>query len=163
MSDIAFTLHDHRINLRAGAVMRRGDEVLLVRNPRLDLWYTPGGRIKVGEDSTTALLRELQEELGGTFVLGRPLLVGENFFTFRTEKVHEVCFYHEVIPDGRHFPALTPDGEEVHWVALAALPALKLVPPFLKEHLLHPQPGLRWIAHRDEPIAPQGTSSPSGT
>ena len=49
MTDIALNLADHRINLRTGAVIRQGERVLLCRNAKPDLWYTPGGRIQVGE------------------------------------------------------------------------------------------------------------------
>lgn len=149
MTDIAFRLGDHRVNLRAGAIIRRGPEVLLCRNPKLDLWYTPGGRIRTGEDSRAALSRELQEELGCALELGRLLLVGENFFTFAGDRVHEVCFYHEALYAGQDLRPFAGDGEELHWVAVSNLAALKLVPPFLQEQLVRASPDIHWVSHRD--------------
>jgi ADP-ribose pyrophosphatase YjhB (NUDIX family) len=48
-----------------GAVVYRGDEVLLIRrgNPPLyGSWSLPGGRVKEHEDLRTALIREVREE-----------------------------------------------------------------------------------------------------
>jgi ADP-ribose pyrophosphatase YjhB (NUDIX family) len=48
------------------AVVRRGDDVLLVRHSyaRRDQWDIPGGFLRPGEDPRVALFRELEEELG---------------------------------------------------------------------------------------------------
>ena len=72
-----------------------------------------------------ALARELQEELGRPCPIGRPLLGGENFFTFRDCAIHEVCFYYEAELPGEA-PATTKDGEIVRWVPLAEFGALDL-------------------------------------
>lgn len=53
--------------IAVGAVVLRGDEVLLVRrkNPPLaGRWTLPGGRPHVGETYEAALRRELREETG---------------------------------------------------------------------------------------------------
>jgi len=50
-----------------GAVIFRGDEVLLVRRgqePARDSWSLPGGLVEVGETLTAALHREIAEETG---------------------------------------------------------------------------------------------------
>jgi ADP-ribose pyrophosphatase YjhB (NUDIX family) len=48
------------------AVVRRGDEVVLIRHTyaRRDQWDIPGGFVRPGEDPERALRRELAEELG---------------------------------------------------------------------------------------------------
>jgi 8-oxo-dGTP pyrophosphatase MutT (NUDIX family) len=148
MPDIHFSLGDHKFNLRVGAVIRRGDAVLLLNLPGQTWCYTPGGRIATGESSREALARELQEELGRPCPIGRPLLGGENFFTFRDCPIHEVCFYYEAELPGEA-PATTKDGEIVRWVLLAEFGALDLKPPFLKEHILRPRAETTWVIHRD--------------
>ncbi len=52
-----------------GAVLTRGDEVLLERRPETAklypaAWDTPGGKIEPGESPEVCIARELQEELG---------------------------------------------------------------------------------------------------
>ncbi|HKY65330.1 MAG TPA: NUDIX domain-containing protein [Acidimicrobiales bacterium] len=54
-----------RLSVRA-LVLDERDRVLLMRFelPGRTIWATPGGGIEAGEDATTALRRELDEELG---------------------------------------------------------------------------------------------------
>ncbi len=50
-----------------GAVVFRGDEVLLVRRgqePAKDSWSLPGGLVELGETMEAAIQRELSEETG---------------------------------------------------------------------------------------------------
>jgi 8-oxo-dGTP pyrophosphatase MutT (NUDIX family) len=52
----------------AGGVLRRpsvaGPEILLVHRPRYDDWSLPKGKLKTGESSEAAALREVFEETG---------------------------------------------------------------------------------------------------
>ena len=53
----------------AGAIVWRGDEVLLIKRgkaPRLGEWSIPGGRIEGGETARAAAIREVFEETGCT-------------------------------------------------------------------------------------------------
>ena len=61
MADVTFLLDGHKINLRVGAVVRRGTEIVVCRNLSEKWWYLPGGRLKAGEDSLDGLTRELNE------------------------------------------------------------------------------------------------------
>lgn len=51
----------------AGAIVWRGDEVLLIKRakaPLLGQWSIPGGRIEPGETARAAAVREVMEETG---------------------------------------------------------------------------------------------------
>lgn len=50
----------------AGAVVLRGNSVLMVRPTYKDYWDIPGGYVEPGESPKTACRREIQEELGVT-------------------------------------------------------------------------------------------------
>ena len=60
--------------LAASACVRRGDEVLLVqrgKQPGLGKWAFPGGKVRFGETTAEAALRELTEECGITASIGQ--------------------------------------------------------------------------------------------
>ncbi len=66
-----------RTELFVGAIVRRGDEVLLVRqspgHPLERLWTVPWGRVEPGESPLAAVLREVREE-GGVDAIVRGFL-----------------------------------------------------------------------------------------
>jgi 8-oxo-dGTP diphosphatase len=55
---------DEKIRLRATAIVRRGEAILLVREPGETCFHLPGGGIERGESPITAVARELLEETG---------------------------------------------------------------------------------------------------
>lgn len=50
-----------KFHVAAGILVRRGDDMLLVRTPRRG-WEFPGGRIEAGETIVDGVLREVREE-----------------------------------------------------------------------------------------------------
>ncbi|MEL6365690.1 MAG: NUDIX hydrolase [Pseudomonadota bacterium] len=61
-----------RIKTGVGAVVFRGDEVLLIRRakpPFKDHWSIPGGGLEFGERLEDAVAREVMEETGCTIVV----------------------------------------------------------------------------------------------
>jgi ADP-ribose pyrophosphatase YjhB (NUDIX family) len=47
------------------AIITKGDQILLCRDHNdIDAWDLPGGRVNIDEDISTAIKREIQEELG---------------------------------------------------------------------------------------------------
>ena len=57
-----------RTELFAGAVVKRGDEILLVRqshgHPLAGQWTIPWGKVDAGESPSAAAIREVREEAG---------------------------------------------------------------------------------------------------
>ena len=60
--DITFILDGIKFNCRVATIIRNDDKVLLHKNINDDFYALPGGRIKSGEDSETALSREFTEK-----------------------------------------------------------------------------------------------------
>ena len=152
MTDISFDLGGYRVNLRVGATVTRGDEVLLCRERSKDWWYLPGGRIKAGESSRAALTRELSEEIGDSFRVIRPTVCAENFFDLDGLSFHEVCTFYDVEWTGgevlQHL-AGEDETEVFEWIRRQDVFDVDLKPSFIKEHIARPQPALELVIHRD--------------
>ncbi|HYK08151.1 MAG TPA: NUDIX hydrolase [Candidatus Eisenbacteria bacterium] len=78
-----------------GFILNDKKEVLLVKRSETDdflprLWELPGGGLDFGENPTTGVQRELQEEVGLDIEVGRPLSVDNYFMEKGEEKIHRV-------------------------------------------------------------------------
>lgn len=150
MTDICIDVNEYRVNLRVAAIVQRGDEVLLCRPPGHDWWFLPGGRIKVNEDSLTAVRRELNEEIGPGFEVQKPTAIVENFFNLDDRRFHEICTIYEVTWHGAALTATVEDVTEVFgWFSLAELSDVVLKPDFIKQRILNPRAELELIVNRE--------------
>ncbi|WP_165898197.1 NUDIX hydrolase [Tumebacillus sp. BK434] len=141
---ISFDVGGYRFNHRTAGVLIDEGYVLLHRLANGKYWFLPGGRVELGEDSKTALVREMQEEVGLDVEAGRLLWVVENYFQLDGQPFHEVGFYYELTFDKAH-PICQKDiehhgdelGETLHykWFRLEDLDDVQLVPAFLKTKL----------------------------
>src|SRR5512141_452594 len=117
-----------------------GDILFLQRNSagRADMksnWDLPGGLVEPGEDDTTALTREVEEELGRKAQVGQEL--GRwTFFRPFDGKTVEVTNY-AVTLDTHDIDDLTLSDEHVgaRFVARAALAELEVKDPSILEAL----------------------------
>ncbi|WP_417387318.1 NUDIX hydrolase [Gimesia sp.] len=151
MTDICIDLNEYRVNLRVAAIVRREEEVLLCRPPDdEDWWFLPGGRVRVNEDSLTAVQRELTEEIGPGFAVQRPVAVVENFFDLDNRRFHEICTFYEVAWHGTAIAATVEDVLEVFdWFSLSDLSDVVLKPELIKERILNPRAELELILNRE--------------
>jgi 8-oxo-dGTP diphosphatase len=113
-----------------GAVVRRGDEILLVRRGRgtaVGQWAIPGGRVEFGEGLKAAVAREVKGEKGLDVTVGR-------FLGWAERVGDDPGPYHYVILDFAAEPvdpAAVPqsgdDADDVAWVPTNALETYPLV------------------------------------
>lgn len=143
---VTFTAGRRCFTYRVGAIVMRSEHVLLTRNLSEDYWFTPGGRVEIGESARTAIAREITEELGVTGRIERLLWTNENFFRIGETSHHELALYFLVtLPDDAHpdlsakFYCEETDRArfEFAWHRTGALGEIRLVPGFLTNALVN--------------------------
>jgi 8-oxo-dGTP pyrophosphatase MutT (NUDIX family) len=130
-SDVSWSSPAGTFNLRAAAIITRGDRVLLCTVDGLGYWFLPGGRVRLGEPSDAALARELAEELGHDLPPGPLALVVENIFRNRSLEQEIGLYYRITWPS-----TLAPDdleagiesGHRFRWVPVRDLGSLDFRP-----------------------------------
>ena len=77
--DMCVACDEGMLNIRAGAIIRKGGRLLMVGNTR-DYLYSVGGRLKFGETAEEAVIREVWEETGVRMEIDQLGFVHENYF-----------------------------------------------------------------------------------
>lgn len=105
--DLSFKISKQEVfNVRSAALIRHNDYYFISKREDKDYYSIPGGRINYGEDSKSAILRELKEELNWHINPDDTELVRiiENFFTFKDNvKFHEYLFIYEINISDEYF------------------------------------------------------------
>ena len=151
--DIGFKTSDGIFSLRAAALIIRENRLLLVKNEKLDRFYTVGGKIKVNETAENAVLRECYEETGCHLEIERLLFVQERFFQAAEIKHHEVVFFYLMKDANVELPeGINTDrqGEYLYWIPIDELESINLLPIFLKTALKNIPDGIGHIVEREE-------------
>lgn len=96
--DINFKEEGYTFNFRVAALIRNGNKILVEQNKQVDYYGLPGGRCKLGEDSISAIIREMREETGEEMEYIRSVGILENFFISRytNSPYHEILIIHEL-------------------------------------------------------------------
>ncbi len=143
---ISFDRQGVHFKYRVAGLCIHNGHVLLTSADGDEYWILPGGRVELGEDSRTALEREIAEETGDSTRVGDLLWVTENFFDLDGTDYHELAFTYAILPDE---PAIldnawtrrTVDGNsniELRWFALDHLEDVPFEPAFLRPLLKDP-------------------------
>ena len=116
-----------------------------MHDERAPYFYLPGGRVMMGETAESAVVREIQEELGVTMKIARPVWLNQAFFTEDVDGIryHELCIYFlmdlsntDLSERGSSF-TLT-EGNHIHtfeWLAFDRLKDEYFYPIFLKTQI----------------------------
>ncbi len=157
---IVIDREDRRFNYRVAAVAIEDGRLLVHRAEWEEFWTLPGGRAEIGETAEQTLKREMQEELGASVEIIRPLWFVESFFEYDGKDWHEIGLYFLMRFLDRG-PIIVDDGPFVgedagvrllfDWTPLEAtsLSALPLLPAFLQNRVDSLPAALEHIVHCD--------------
>jgi 8-oxo-dGTP pyrophosphatase MutT (NUDIX family) len=91
-NNVHFEKDNYVFNYRVAAVIRRGDKILVQEHKEVSYYSLLGGRCEMGEDSVSAVKREIKEETGLDISVDKTLAVIENFFvnSYNNKTYHEM-------------------------------------------------------------------------
>lgn len=145
--DISFKSDDKKFNYRVCAMIISEGKILAMKDERSPYYYLPGGRVEIGETAENAVVREVQEELGITPEILRPLWLNQAFFTEDVDNIHyhELCIYFlmdttntDLLSRGKIFT--TKEGLRTHtfeWLEFDRLKDEYFYPLFLKKDIFN--------------------------
>lgn len=145
--DISFIHDKEKYNYRVCAIIIENNKILAMHDERSPYYYLPGGRVKMGETAEAAVLREIEEELGITLKIIRPLWLNQAFFKEDVDNLnyHELCIYFlmditesELLTRGECFTLA--EESQLHtfeWLEFERLKDEYFYPQFLKEEIFH--------------------------
>lgn len=123
------------IELIARAVVISNDKLLLCRKVGALWYFLPGGHVEFGEETKTALAREIKEELGVESAVGDFIGIVENIFEQDKKERHEINLVFEV-----KIAEIDLSSKEDHiefvWIAKKKLPEEQIYPVALKASIL---------------------------
>lgn len=145
--DITYRVDNQKFNYRVCAMIISNGKILAMHDERSPYFYLPGGRVALGERAEDAVIREVEEELGVTPKIVRPLWLNQAFFTEDVDHLqyHELCIYYlmdisetDLLARGHSFK--THEGKRTHtfeWLEFERLQNEYFYPIFLKKDIFH--------------------------
>ena len=145
--DISYKTESGKFNYRVCAIIISDGKILAMHDERSPYFYLPGGRVKMGETSEDAVIREVREELGIIAKIARPLWLNQAFFTEDVDhlRYHELCIYFlmdisetDLLERGNEFTV--NEGKKTHifeWLDFDQLKEEYFYPLFLKKEIFN--------------------------
>ena len=85
-NDIKIDNLSWNFKFRVNGILMHNDEVLVVKMDNNPFYCLPGGHVKLGEDSKSAVIREIKEETGYDSHINKLVTTTENFFVRKNGK-----------------------------------------------------------------------------
>ena len=145
--DVVFLDANKKFNYRACAIVIQNGKILAMQDVRSPYYYLPGGRVMLGETAEHAVIRELQEELGITAEIERPLWLNQAFFNEDVDHLnyHELYIYFlmdisktDLLSRGERFES--NEGHRKHifqWLEYEKLENEYFYPLFIKKEIFN--------------------------
>lgn len=131
--DLTIPVENSILNIRVAVLLKVSGGFLFEKHEK-GFFFPVGGRIKIGESSEEAAIRELLEETGISFAKEdlKFLSVLEYFF-FEEKPVHEINFIYEAET------SKMPEGEGLAILKLEEMDNLTIYPPIIKSIISDPK------------------------
>lgn len=119
--DVSMIIGDTKFNFRVACIVENNGKILLHKRDSDNFWNMVGGRAKCGEDTLSALNREMKEELNIEIKDAKLINVSENFFVYDNQNYHEMLFiyYHQTfdaeLTSKQDFVSLDNEHMIYHW------------------------------------------------
>lgn len=95
--DIKIDSEEGRFKFRVCGILKHNGKYPAVKINDNKFYCLPGGHVELDEDTDTAILREMKEELGYDVKIKKLVAINQNFFKTSTNKpFHELGFYYIV-------------------------------------------------------------------
>lgn len=99
MQDIKFITDTHKFKYRVNGVIIHNNKLLTIKMSNGKSYCLPGGHIEFGEDTKTAVVREMLEETKTQVTIDKELAFVESFYTDKNGLItHELSMYYIVTP-----------------------------------------------------------------
>lgn len=124
--NLDYRIDNQRFNARVSSIIYNKDKtkILLFKMQDRDFYMLPGGRIKMNEDSLSAIKREIKEELGLDLEF-QFCSIQENFLKLSNGDVMQYCFCYKAIYDGEtseeKFACKDNSSQVFEWIELNKL------------------------------------------
>lgn len=150
--DLTIDVEDYKLNVRAAGIIIHNGKFLAHRNVNSDHYALVGGRVEIGEDSATTVVREVQEEMNKKIEITGYVATIENFFEMKGRKYHEIMFVHRadfVDEDDKKIEETIKNSEgrdelQYEWIELDKIDEYNVVPVVIKDVLKEK----KWPVHR---------------
>lgn len=147
--DIEFKNKIQKFKYRVNGIVIHNNKILTIKMKNNISYCLPGGHVELGEDTNTAISREMLEELDTNVSIDKEIAIVENFYIDKKGfQTHELSFYYMVTPENfnkipqQNFQRLENDKgkTKVHnfeWLDLNNLDTFDLKPLFIKNKLIN--------------------------
>lgn len=147
MIDVKINSEQGKFKFRVSGILKVGNKYLTVKIGENDFYCLPGGHVELGEDTDTAILREMKEELGYEVKIVKLISIIQNFFKTTDNKIfHELGYYYIIEPVNisevnLNDYVITENDKgklirlEFKWFTLGELQKARFLPEILKTQL----------------------------
>ncbi|MBR1987593.1 MAG: NUDIX domain-containing protein [Clostridia bacterium] len=157
--DVSIKTENEKFKFRVCGLIVKDNKVLGVNICDNGFFCCPGGHVHLGEDTKTAIAREMKEEVGIDCGEEKLLAVVENFFGGEGKVFHELGFYYllsvkDELLQTKDFDVLENDEGELKslkfkWFDIDKLSQIDFKPKAIKEKLMKHDFNFEHIIYKD--------------